>query len=356
LSRTPSRADRFAPPAKPAGKSWFFSTRLDLLVMANVLWPLVALLVWLTWTHPAHEPLSFWRTYFLVTPHRWVTLVLVFFDRNRFEKNSRLFVGLALAAVVACAIAYLGYGVQGVMVLIAIDFLWNAWHYASQHAGIYRIYGRMSRPERAGGEMEKLAIRVFVSYVFFRTLGVIVMQAFDTPTFGWIKQLAKDPALLWMDLAVLAIPLGLLLRDLRGFKSIAKGQLVYLVSFGTIYSLILIGLRARAGGVAGLEPAILALFFGTAVFHSTEYLAIVSWTATRTKNPRGVIRHLAPRWMAFLICFMLVLGLTSLLLIKSEWAQPYKLFQIWIVLNLCVSMLHYAYDGIIWRAPSKQRA
>ena len=210
--------------------------------------------------------------------------------------------------------------------------------------------------ERTGGEMEKLAIRRFVSYVFFRTLGVIVMQAFDAPAFGWIKQLAKDPGLRWMDLAVLVIPLGLLVRDLRSFRSIAKGQLVYLVSFGTIYSLILLGLHARDGGVTGLEPVILALFFGTAVFHSTEYLAIVSWTATRTKNPRGVIRHLAPRWMAFLICFMLVLGLTSLLLIKSEWAQPYKLFQIWIVLNLCVSMLHYAYDGIIWRAPRKQRA
>jgi hypothetical protein len=347
------------PGKRPAGQAWFFNPGLDLLLMANLAWPLVALAAWWTWSGPAHETIRLWQAYFLVTPHRWVTLVLVFFDRDRFDGRPRAFVGLAVAFAAACGLGYAVWGLEGLLVMMAADYLWNAWHFASQHAGVYRIYGRMSRPDLPpAGPLDKLLIRVFVTYVFLRMLGVISMQAFDRPHTAWLKDLCRSVPLelRWLDVAVLLLPVLILARDLRDYRPSMRGRLVYLGSCGLMYSLILVGFRARDGGVAGVESAILALFFTSAVYHATEYMAIVSWTAKRNRSPRGIIRHLAPRWLAFLLCFMGVLFVTSLLLMETEISRRYNLVHLWVLTNLVVSLLHYAYDGLIWRAPARPAA
>src|SRR5260370_26652313 len=72
--------------AKPV-KSWLVGPWFDLLFMANLAWPVVVLLYFV---RPADDRgpdlLSLFQIYFLSTPHRWITLVLVFCDSERFWK------------------------------------------------------------------------------------------------------------------------------------------------------------------------------------------------------------------------------------------------------------------------------
>jgi hypothetical protein len=48
-----------------------------------------------------------------------------------------------------------------------------------------------------------------------------------------------------------------------------------------------------------------------------------------------------------------VLFVTSLLFMETEISKRYDLVNLWVLTNLVVSLLHYAYDGLIWRAPAR---
>src|SRR5262249_36145458 len=122
------------------------------------------------------------------------------------------------------------------------------------------------------------------------------------------------------------------------------GRLTYLLSVCSIYSLLLGSVHAYH--VTDSETAaelVMSLAAAVSVFHSSEYFAVVSWAATRKRNPRGVLGYLAPRWLAALAVFLVGFAVTALLM--DTWAAG-----LWLVINLLVSFLHYAYDGIIWKA------
>jgi hypothetical protein len=86
----------------------------------------------------------------------------------------------------------------------------------------------------------------------------------------------------------------------------------------------------------------MGLFLAGAIFHAVEYLAVCNWSVQ--KKSTGIWRyHLARTGLAVLV-FMAVLGITNLLI---ETSSAY----VWAVITLLVSLLHYAYDGMIWRAP-----
>ena len=108
---------------------------------------------------------------------------------------------------------------------------------------------------------------------------------------------------------------------------------------------------ARASDVRGEPPfpviLTLAVALSIALFHATEYLAIVSWAVLRkpAQSRRGAFAYLAPRWVMSLVIFMGVLAI-------SAWAISGHFTREWIVLTIAVSFLHYAYDGMIWKAPS----
>jgi hypothetical protein len=328
---------------KPKAKSWLFNPWLDLLVIANVFWPLLIFTLFLGGA-TASLRLNFWMIYFLSTPHRWITLVLVFFDPDRYRQHARSFVGIAAGCTLLCAGAYMIWGLPGVYVLLAVDFLWNAWHFASQHAGILRIYGRMSHGDRAGsGFVEKLVVRCFLLFVLARLASLTLI---GESVFGRhlnYLQLAGEQ-LARLDLLAFLLPLGLLVREFWFFRPVSVGRLAYILSVGGLYSLLLWSVHEHSRtGTEDMKNLALILVGAAAIFHSTEYLAIVSWTATRKKNPRGVLAYLAPRWAMSLVVFISLLALSALVC-DTFFATA------WLLLNLTVSFLHYAYDGIIWKA------
>ncbi len=144
-------------------RGWLVGPWFDLLLVANVAWPLLLLVQWRV-SFDGRAGLQFWQVYYATTPHRWVTLLIVFLDRERFSERKSAFLGIAALVTAVCVGIRLATG--ALTCLLAVDYLWNAWHFAAQHHGIYRIYCRLngSMSLRAVA-WEKWLLRAFLLYV-----------------------------------------------------------------------------------------------------------------------------------------------------------------------------------------------
>ena len=139
----PDSADTTCEPAAPLkATGWIVAPWIDLLFLANLAWP--ALLLLEGWGGlDAHDGLQFWQVYFVTTPHRWITLALVFVDRRQFVQRPLTYVGLACVVTILCLTVRATTGT--LTCLLAIDYAWNAWHFAAQHHGIYLSRQRSPR-------------------------------------------------------------------------------------------------------------------------------------------------------------------------------------------------------------------
>jgi hypothetical protein len=322
----------------PAAKTWLVGPWFDLLFVANMLWPLVVLLALGGWAG-ADQPLSVLQIYFLSTPHRWITLVLVFCDNDRFWRQPAKFGGLALL-LIALGLLLVGLAdfwpqVAGPLTLLMmLDYIWNAWHFAAQHAGIARIYGRLARPGQSDRALafERMAIRTLVLWVFFRLALDIGGRSLTLPLDGLSS---LTPWLAWLDPLVLIAPAILLVREIAAYTSQSRGRVLYVASVTLHYTAQLLAIRSGQPGLMA------ALFLGGAIFHAVEYLAICSWSVR--KKTTGIWRYQLARTGVGVVVFMAVIGVANLLLNQqSAYA--------WALVTLLVSLLHYAYDGIIWKS------
>lgn len=316
-----------------ASSAWLVHPWFDLLLIANVGWPI--LLLWqFSDGFTGRAGLEFWQVYYVTTPHRWITLALVFLDRERFHQRSGLFLGIAALVVLFCVGVRLSTGT--LTCLLTIDYLWNAWHFAAQHHGIYRIYGRMA-PRQSVTEAfaEKWLMRGFLLYVILRVV-----------TVTWAEPEVED----WLspiDWVVLLVPGWLILRALARRGDASWGALAYLASMLTLYVSLLWAAHLRQPGL------VLALALASALFHAIEYLALVTWSVQRTYIERGdrmgFLGWLASRWGAALAIFVLILG-------AGGWLMNESFLETWLLINVIVAFLHYAYDGLIWRRGAKTEA
>jgi len=317
-------------PVQPAARflvnSWF-----DLLFICNLYWPLVLLID--GWGGlRAHETLLFWQVFFVTTPHRWITLFLVFGDREKVRESGRLFAGIATLIVGSVALLWLSTG--SLLCLMAIDYLWNAWHFAAQHHGIYRIYSRQNDDVRLWlVRAEKWLFRLFILYVIARVAG-----------WSWqYEQLTRIAHS--VDLWMLLIPAAVIgLQCERGVKRAWSG-LVYTGSVLTLFSAMLLAVHFDA------KLIVLQLALASALFHAVEYLAIVSWSmkSGKTTSRRDLFGHVGSRWLGYLVVFVVLLG-------ASAWMLEQGAFKLWAAINLMAAFLHYSFDGIIWRKPRQRSA
>jgi hypothetical protein len=80
-STTAERVEPAVTGAAPRG--WLVGPWFDALFVANVAWPLVVL-AQVGEGFGGRDGVSFWQVYWVTTPHRWITLLIVFLDRGRF--------------------------------------------------------------------------------------------------------------------------------------------------------------------------------------------------------------------------------------------------------------------------------
>lgn len=322
---------------------WLLGRGLDTVVIANWWWPVLAVAFatsgWL------HSGLSWWQLYLVSSPHRWITLPLVFGEGERVRAQWRRFaaVGAALVALGGTLLA-LGMrastGMAALGLLMSVDYVWNAWHFASQGAGINRIYGRAVAPDtdRRVAESEKSMFRTVVIWTFLRLAIVVGATSANTRIDFDISGL--DRLTRWGDLIALGIAAVLVYRVARRSSPGHRSQLSYTTSFMTLYGLQLFGLHTHRVALVGY------LAFAAAVFHASEYLAVCSWAASRKRD--GLWRRPAARSVGALVVFIAVVGgLNWAVALWSVWA--------WAAMTLVVSLLHYGYDGMIWRSSPKRQ-
>lgn len=308
------------------GRGWIVSPAFDLLFLANLGWVLLLLPGFAT---PTDTAIDFWQLYFLTLPHRWITLLLVVADPDRrAAQTGRLAVVAGLAAILVVG-AFLGTG--AFLCLALIDYIWNAWHFASQHAGVLRMYAR-----KVGGGvawLERWGLRGFVTYGALRAAGWAT---------GWFE--AEPNAREWLhaiDLAVLAIPVALVLTNLGEGTRERAGKLAYLASVCALYTGFILSLRFEWRGLVVVFAA------AGSLFHAVEYLAVVTHYARRRESvgSPGAFRTLTRYWLLFLGGYALALGAVGVWMAHPDNG----LVVLWQGLNLWAAFVHYAYDGMIWK-------
>jgi hypothetical protein len=328
-SNSPARSLAPDEPTPPSG--WIVSARHDLALFANLAW----VLAWLVFIAPADTfpRVEFWQIYFLTTPHRWLTLVLVAVDPDRRAGRSTTFVGIALAIAAVTAVATVAS--VPLLCLLVVDYLWNAWHFGAQHAGLARIYGkRLGDPRRL---LETWSIRFLVVYTSVRLAG------WST---GWAENVAASHWLLpALDAVVLAPALLVLSGELARLAAHRLGKCSYLASVVGLYASLLVSVN--------LAQPLLTVTLATAAsaFHAIEYLALVSHYARgrQQRGSAGLFRSMAREWTLLLAAYLVVLGVVGLWL--DHWARD-----LWLAVNLGVAFMHYAFDGMIWKLRSPATA
>jgi hypothetical protein len=308
-------------------RTWLVGPWFDLFLIANVAWPIVVLAQFGD-DFDGRAGIQFWQVYFVTTPHRWVTLLLVFTDRERFGERRVAFLAIAACIALLCVGVRLTTG--ALTCLLAIDYVWNAWHFASQHHGVYRIYRRLSdtAATTASALLEKWAMRGFLLYVILR---IATATWSDT---SWEEPLRK------LDWVVVVVPVWLVIREFATRSSGSHGTRTYLISMCCLYLALLWAVHDHRPGL------VLTLATASALFHAIEYLALVSWSVRQRHSSvggrMGLLGYCAPRWGLTLAIFVLVLG-------SAGWLIDQEFLETWLLINVIVAFLHYAYDGMIWR-------
>lgn len=326
----PARADRAGP------KRWIVGPVADLACVINVFWLVYAGAQYLAFTGESPQ-LTVILMHFLVLPHRFITLGLVFLDRDQFSRRPKTFLGLPVLFL-ALAFASRGVsqsvaGVDSFVCLAAIDYAWNAYHFSAQHYGMTRIYGKkgtgVNRPR-----LERWILVCGITYVILRVT-------------HWAAGVQTLTAVLpWVDvLAGAAFATLILLEVVQGVPSLPK--LLYLASISALYGGILISMHFLS------SKAMAAAVAATGFFHSMEYLSIVTFYV-KSKSRSGswgakLLSSAAGRWAVVLPGYMALMGLGTAFLkdIEPFW---------YIVLITPVSFLHYSYDAIIWKLRKPQVA
>lgn len=325
---------------------WLLRPWVDLVFVANLGWPLIAWFVATCSTTTAYQTFGFLLAYFVIMPHRWLTLPLVLLDRPRWNERRWAYLGVLAGIVALCSTIRLS--MPTLALLVAIDYLWNAWHFAAQHAGIARMYSRLSKPQLAGnGTLEKIVLRTFFLYVLLRVTGQFVPEE-SFPWLEWAGSLM--PTLASCDLPILLLPASLLVYEAAHICRAGVGRLVYLVSVCSAYAALLLGVHYNWTGVM-LGCAVVVTWM-----HSTEYMAVVTWAVPKNRGlaQHALIARLIPQWTVGLLAFMAFFAVTTGVL-QASYVNP-RWLELWVWLNLNVSLLHYAYDGMIWKRSRKPAA
>ena len=321
-----------APRSTDAPRSaWIVSPAFDLFFLANVWWLAALLPGFLSAERTPH--IEFWQIYFLTTPHRWITLFLVATDPDRRAGRSGLFAAIAVAMAVAVGTVRLTTG--GFLCLFLVDYLWNSWHFAAQHAGILRMYARKTEGEHP--RLETWALRTLVCYTSLRLAG------WST---GWSEGWASAQfGLMVLDVAVTIPTILLLTIELVHAPQRRPGKVAYLMSVATLYISLL------AAVSLGATTLVLSLTAAAAAFHAIEYLAVVTHYAQRRREQgtRGLFSSMARSWAMILAGYVVLFGMLA------RWADMF-VHEFWLGINLWAAGLHYAYDGLIWKLRAPQTA
>lgn len=301
---------------------WIVSPIFDLLFIANIYWVLALLPIYVS---SDGEPYAqFWMAYFLATPHRWLTLVVAAADPDRRRGQTWLFVLLAIAIAVLMGVTVWATGEFRHLFLFYTLIL--GFHFAGQHRFVWKIYASRARHEF--GIIESWLPLGFIVYTNIRLI------AFIEPM-GRLFGISLFTALDWI---ALTIPIFLLCREFFHLSWQRLPKLLYVTSCLGLWSAVLLLQHFR------LNDQCSVLLGGVTMFHSVEYLALVTYYAKRREHlgSSGVFQSMASNWIYVFAWYVVGVGLLYSL-------GNATIVTVCFAVNTWASLLHCAYDAFMWR-------
>ena len=322
---------------------WLVSPAYDLLLISNVAWPICAF--FMAWVLNAFfsSAIEYYIFYILVIPHRFITPFLVCLEGHRRPERQRAFFSVFL--FVAVGYSLLWFSLPDIAILLLIRYVWNCFHGASQIFGISRIYSTAAKSMEG---QDRLGSYLYRSFFTYSTCRLIHLDAYErrfgsgllvSSSWNWKTPLSH------LDYLFLFIPIFLLAREFYNFRRERLGKLVYVCSNCVLYSALLVATHFSELGYPSLAYWAAGLALSTALTHSTEYLAIVSWAKDRRWRGASMpVRAVFEQW-----AMSLGIGISSLAVLANLLEGSYA--KLWIFVATLASFFHYAFDGMIWKRP-----
>jgi hypothetical protein len=200
------------------------------------------------------------------------------------------------------------------------------WHFAGQHTAMLKVYSGK------GGEgirwMEDYLPMVFIVYANVRLI------SFLEP----ILRLPSLSLLNTVDVAMLAIPLVMLGVELANFSIRRLPKIIYMVSCFGLWTSVLWSAHLHRDVLCSV------LLGAVTVYHSVEYMAMVSYYAWQRKEvgSKGLFQKMARNWTVIFAWYVIGVGLL--------YSIGNAFFVFWCyAINTWASFLHCAYDAFMWR-------
>jgi hypothetical protein len=365
-------------------QNWVIDPRSDgLFIIAAPLISLVWALAFASWLGPEVV-----LTVFAVfnVAHHLPTFIRIYGDRDLLQRfRWSLLLGPVLPFSLAmCVVGYVvqrGHHLSNLLYLGMILQIWDPWHFLMQHYGFMRIYDRNNQVRRVvSSRMDLMICSTWFVYIMVATLDWLPDVLYDSYRFHGL------PILFLFDDGVYDVVQLVSFVVAIGGTVIYLGYLTWCRANGYFVSRAKVMLLIITFGVMSLtyvpNPLITSLMphwtfaLGFAVLgmvHVTQYLAIV-WTynrglarregATRTRMFRDLFSR--GGWTvasAFvLVCLLYGFSLTfptsnrfSALPADDGMTMGVRWFiGVIFALAFTSTLLHYYYDGFIWKVRHKE--
>jgi hypothetical protein len=378
IAQNPKSAD---PPSQKVRQNWIVNPTHDILWIIAT--PLIAW-IWAAFTFKAGGVEAVWMIFIVFNvAHHFPTFIRIYGDRDllrRYRWNLLLgpLVPFSLSMLVVYFVIANDLPIMTILFLQVILNIWDPWHFLMQHYGFMRIYDRHNKaPRKISSTMDYLLcwtwfafIMVAASEWIFDILyklysegGVALVMWIDQPVYSFIRQ-----AVLVIAVLMTFVYIGYLAwcRRKGYFISPAKCAL-FLITF------VMLGLcYVKNPIMQTLLPGwtFMVGFATLGMVHVTQYLAIV-WTYNRNlaqkpgKTPPRFARIFATGGVAVALGYVVICLLYGVLLTDKIWVpfvsqlSNHKVFiKIFfgtaVSLNFTSTLLHYYYDGFIWKVRHKE--
>jgi len=330
---------------KPAARSpWFHSASFDLLLIIGVpflTWPLVMA------GQDAFGPEVLTKLIVLTaTGHYFATFVRTYGDRELFARFQTRFV-LAPIVLLIVAVGMFSTGHEATLMLVTAG--WAFWHWLAQAFGFARIY------DIKAGSFRPWTARLDKALVITGFVGAVVLNPASTAIFGKVF-----------------LDAGIALPDAAQFAVIQTFVLVAIVVVGVAYVVNLAATIARRQPWSWQKqvmhattigyywfayawlPNVLVAYVLYELFHDIQYYAI-TWLTCRQRVKRpGVAawlhRMFRPGWSATLAFLVVMTAFGALDLGGRSVSPDHPLHALGLGVFLITALLHYYYDGFIWKA------
>ncbi|MCK5943421.1 MAG: tetratricopeptide repeat protein [Planctomycetes bacterium] len=340
-SATAPAPDRAAP---PTSSPWFRSPSFDFLLILGVpflTWPLVMA------ANGAWGPDLMSQLILLTaTGHYFATFVRAYGDLDLFARFRVRFVIAPIVLLLTCVGLFVsGYGAQLMIVVTA----WAFWHWLAQAFGFARIYDIKvgSYHPRTAFLDKALVVAGFVGTATLTdgavaTFGKLALDAGIPLPAGATVAAAQTVIAAVVVVVAVAYLLNLAVTIARGQPWSWQKQVMHVTTIGYYWF-----------AFAWL-PNVLVAHVLYELFHDIQYFAITWITCQGRARRPGVTgwvkRMFRPTWMAAAAFVALMVALGGVDAFGRHSLEQGAMRDVWIGVFLTFALLHYYYDGFIWKA------